>query len=161
MKISLIAALGKNRELGLDNKMLWHIPEDFKSFKKITMGHTMIMGRKTFESIGKPLPGRKTIVLTRNKDLKIEGVEVVHSKGEAIGKAHLHQEDELFIVGGAEIYNLFLKDATDFYLSKVDFTGEADTFFPEYENFEWKVGETIQHEPTEKTPAWDFVHLLK
>jgi dihydrofolate reductase len=151
--ISLIAAIGKNRELGLNNKLLWHLPEDFKIFKKETMGHTLLMGRKTFESIGKPLPGRTTIVLTRDRAFSHQGVSVAHSPEEALSL--VKQDEELFVCGGAEIYKLFLSRADRLYLSYVDFSGEADAFFPEFEKSQWRV------EREESFQGFSFSLLLR
>src|SRR3990167_2459998 len=104
--ISLIAAIGKNNELGKGNTLLWHIPADMKHFREITRGHTVIMGRKTFESIGRPLPDRRNIVITRDKNYLRDSVDVVHSLEEAIMSARtpLAENEEIFIIGGAEIY---------------------------------------------------------
>lgn len=156
MIISLIAALGNNRELGLDNQMLWHIREDFKHFKETTMGHTLLMGRKTFDSIGRPLPGRETYILTRNTNLSIEKCEIVHSLNEAVEKAKAAGEEELFIAGGAEVYKLGLEHLSvdKLYLSFVDFEGEADAFFPEIDFSGWRVSSEKNFDKTEKSPAW-------
>ena len=150
MIISLIVAFGKNKEIGLNNKMLWHIPEDFKNFKKITMGHCMLMGRKTYQSIGRPLPGRTSIVLTRDTCLQIDGVEIVNSFQEALEVAKKKHEDELFIVGGAEIYKQFIDEADYLYLSYVDFEGEADAYFPEFNEEEFCLEEELSFEKNEK-----------
>ena len=111
MDISLIVAHGNNREIGKDNKLLWHISEDLKNFKKVTLNHILIMGRKTFESIGRPLPKRKTIILTKQKDYSTpEGCLVAHSVDEALEMAKMctnFNQDEIFIAGGGEIYRLF------------------------------------------------------
>ena len=116
MIVSIIAAIGKNGELGFQGKIPWHIPADFKHFKETTLGHHLIMGRKTFESIGKPLPGRKTIVLTRGHK-KIEGVDCVSAVSKALEICAQRGEDEVFIAGGGEIYNLFLPHAQRLYIS--------------------------------------------
>ncbi|MBI4990769.1 dihydrofolate reductase [Candidatus Gottesmanbacteria bacterium] len=134
-QISIIAAIGSNRELGKDNKLLWHIPEDFVRFKKITSGHPVIMGRTTYESIGKPLPGRLNIIVTRNKDYKVEGCAVVNSLEEAIEKAKEKDNDEIFIIGGGQIYEQGIKYADKLYLTIVKGTFAADTFFPDYSRF--------------------------
>ena len=148
-KISLIVAISKNRAIGKDNKLLWYIPEDLKRFRAITNGHPIIMGRKTFESIGKPLPNRTNIVITRDENYKPEGCIVTHSLNEAIEKAkHLpfaklaavnlanQFTDEIFIIGGGQIYEQAMPLADKLYVTVIDTNvTDADTFFPEYNNF--------------------------
>lgn len=132
--ISMIAAIGKNRELGKGNDLLWKIPEDLKRFKEITKGHSVIMGRKTYESIGRPLPNRTNIVITRDLNWAAEGVFPVASMEEAIELAKLKPgNDELFVIGGAQMYTLGLSYADKLYLTLIDDVKEADSFFPEYE----------------------------
>ena len=141
MDISLIVAHGKNREIGKDNKLLWYISEDLKNFKRLTLNHILIMGRKTFESIGRPLPKRQTIVLTRQQDFSAPGVLVAHSVEDAIELAQEcpdFKQEELFIAGGGEIYQLFLPMATKLYLTSIDMEIEADTFFPQLDLSSWK-----------------------
>ena len=134
-KISIIAAISrKDRGLGKDNDLLWRIPDDLKRFKKLTMGHPIIMGRKTYESIGHPLPGRDNIVVTRNEDYQVEGVIVTHSLEEAIEKAKSLDDEEVFIIGGGQIYEQAIPIAQKLYLTLIDTEKEADVFFPEYEN---------------------------
>ena len=123
--ITIIAACSKNRAIGKDNKLLWHLPNDLKRFKKITTGKTILMGRKTFESIGKPLPNRKNIVLSNNKDLLIEGCEVITSISE------LNLIEDIVIIGGEQIYKLFIDLADVIELTLIDKYFEGDTFFPE------------------------------
>jgi len=162
MIISLIVAIGKERQIGKDNQMLWHIKEDFKKFKETTMGHHLIMGRKTFESIGRPLPGRTTIIITNNKDYQApEGVLLAGSPDEALQMAKERGETEAFIAGGGVIYSLFLEKANRLYLSVVDYDGEADVFFPDYQNYEWRSLESESYEADGKTPAWAFQILEK
>ena len=131
----MIAVIGKNRELGKDNKLLWYIPEDFKRFKKLTSGHTIIMGRKTFESIGKPLPNRINIVITRNQLWSSLGCTVCYSLEEGLIEAKKNN-NEIFIIGGAEIYKQGIRYADKLYLTLVDKEyPEADAFFPDYSKF--------------------------
>jgi dihydrofolate reductase len=146
MIISLIAAIGKNYELGRDNKLLWNLPADMKHFRDTTRGHTVIMGRKTFESIGRPLPNRENIVITRDPVYQATGVTVVHSLEEALRYAALEQgkhfeekqeDTEIFIIGGAEIYKQGIALANKLYITHVDATLAADTFFPAIGS-EWK-----------------------
>ncbi len=141
MKISMIAAIASgNRALGKDNKLIYYIPEDLKRFKKITSGHPIIMGRKTFESIGQPLPNRENIIITRDPEYFAEEVVIVHSLDEALRLAMLAQgNDEVFIIGGGQIYQEAIKLADKLYLTVVEGSPEADTFFPDYSEFK-KIG---------------------
>ena len=141
MIISIIVAHGPKNEIGLDNKLLWHISEDLKNFKKMTIGKSVLMGRKTFESIGRPLPDRKNIVLTRDPQLKIPGIDVITDPLMAFDLAMDYDdsdESELVIIGGAEIYNIYLPYVQKIYLSEVDYNGPADAFFPNLNQAEWK-----------------------
>lgn len=133
--ITIIAAIGENNELGLDNKLIWHIKEDLKRFKKLTTGHSIIMGRKTFESISKALPGRLNIVLTKNKNFKFKNVSTASNIHEAI---ELTKDDEQpFIIGGSEIYSLFINMAQTIELTRVHNNFKADTFFPDINFGKW------------------------
>jgi dihydrofolate reductase len=135
--ISLIAAIGKNNELGKDNTLLWNMPADMKYFRDTTRGHSVIMGRKTFESIGRPLPNRRNIIITRDKEYNTEGIEIVYSLDEAIEK--VRDEDESFIIGGAEIYKQAIEKADKLYITEIDEVfPEADTFFPIIDKNIWK-----------------------
>jgi len=134
-KISAIAAIGKNRVLGKDNKLIWKIPEDFKRYVAITTGHPIIMGRKTYESIGRPLPNRTNIVITRDSDYKAPGCVVVHSLDEGITEAKKVENKEIFINGGAQIYTEALPITDKLYLTVVDAEEEGDSFFPLYDEF--------------------------
>jgi dihydrofolate reductase len=132
--ISMIAAIGKNRELGKGNDLLWKIPDDLKRFKEITTGHPVIMGRKTYESIGRPLPERTNIVITRDINWKSEGTFPVASIDEALSLGKIKQgNDEIFVIGGGQIYELGLAYADKLYLTLIEDTKDADSFFPEYE----------------------------
>jgi dihydrofolate reductase len=150
-KISVIAAIGKNRELGKDNKLLWDIPEDMKRFRTLTSGHPIIMGRKTFESIGRVLPNRTNIIVTRNKqqvisEKKYEGTIIVESLEEAIGVGRKSSgKEEIFIIGGGQIFDQALPRADKLYLTIVDASFDADTFFPEYSMFTKVIGKE-EHE---------------
>lgn len=156
--ISLIAAIGKNNELGKDNTLLWHLPADMKHFKEITTLHPVIMGRKTFESIGKPLPNRRNIVITRNvnykKDLPAEagGVELVYSLNEALD-LFPDQNEEIFIIGGAELYRQTMPVADKLYITHIDVEDkDADAFFPEIIPIVWNEVSHIEHEIDQKNP---------
>jgi dihydrofolate reductase len=167
MIVSLIVAFGKNRELGKDNKLLLHLPEDLKNFKRVTNGHYIIMGRKTFESIPeqyRPLPNRTNIVVTRNEEWNAKGVVVARSLEDAILLAKDGGEDEVFICGGGQIYKEAMeKDLVDrLYLTKVEWEGEADTFFPELDEGKWDVKSSEIHEVSDINPfRWKFEILEK
>lgn len=143
MKISLIAAIGKNRELGKGNALLWNIPEDMKHFRETTRGHVVVMGRKTFESIGRPLPNRTNIIVSRDKNYKVpEGCLKAESIEEAIKISSQHEDDEVFVIGGAQIYALVLPYADKLHLTIVDKEfPEADAFFPDYSEFKTIISE--------------------
>ena len=128
--ICIIAALSKNRQIGLNGKMPWHIPEDLHYFREMTQGHTIIMGRKTFESIGRPLPNRRNIILTRNKEFSADGVEVIHNIKDALQLCH--QLSTVFIIGGGEIYNAFMRYCDRLYLTLINQDFIGDTPFPPY-----------------------------
>lgn len=158
MIISSIVAVGKRNQIGLNNALPWHFSEDLKNFKRITKGHHLLMGRKTFESIGKPLPGRISLVLTRDSNWGFPGVKTVSSYEEAFEVAEASGEDELFIIGGASIYRDSLPYVERLYLSMVDYDGEADTYFDAYEEFLWQTISTNPFEGgvlkvLEKTPT--------
>ncbi len=155
--ISIIAAIGENRELGKDNKLLWHIPEDFVRFKQITLGHPVIMGRTTYESIGKPLPRRTNIVITRNKDYKADGCIIMNSLEEAIEAAMKKDNKEIFIIGGGQIYQEGMKYADKLYLTLVKGEFVADTFFPDYSKFRKVV---YKQEGQDKKYKYTFLELV-
>lgn len=158
MKVSLIAAIGNQRQLGQKGKIPWHLPQDFKQFKERTMGHIIVMGRKTYESIGRLLPGRTTVILTKQENYEVEGAVICHNREEVIAYAVSRQEDELFVCGGGEIYNLFLDSATDMYISWVDYNGIADAYFPKFEGFKKEVLSTHEAEHDRKRPSWYLTH---
>ncbi len=141
--ISLIAAMTKNHVIGKDNKLLWNIPEDMQNFRKLTSGNVVIMGRKTFESIGRPLPNRHNVVVTKNK-ASIEGAEVAHSVDEALRKAKQHRKP-IFVIGGQQIYEQFLPLADTMHLSFVRKGFEGDAFFPSFNEKEWVVVEKVDY----------------
>ena len=155
MTISIIVAIGENNAIGKNNQLLWHLPADLKHFKQTTSGHSVIMGRKTFDSVGKPLPNRRNIVVTR-QDIKIEGCEVVKSIEEAI--ALCEGEEEIFIVGGAEIYKLAMDKTNKIYLTIVHKMFDADTFFPEIDFKKWAEIRHDDHQPDEKKQASLFIY---
>jgi len=154
MKISMIAAMGKNRVIGLNNKMPWHLPADLQWFKKVTLGSPIIMGRKTYESIGRPLPGRLNIILSRNQTLEIEGCSVVNSLDSALqlAKDADNSKDEIFITGGSHLYNKFLDTADRLYLTLIDDEFDGDTYFPDYTDLSWSTVSEVTHQPDENNP---------
>jgi len=134
MIISLIAAMDRNRLIGADNGLPWHLPADFKHFKKVTMGKPVIMGRKTFESIGRPLPGRKNIVISRS-GYTADGITVVDSIDAALGA--VNSENEVMIIGGANLYAQMIDKADRMYLTHVDAACEGDAWFPDFNRENW------------------------
>jgi dihydrofolate reductase len=134
-KISIIVAMNNKRVIGLNNALPWHISEDLKHFKKLTLNHSVVMGRKTFESIGKPLKQRKNIVISRNESLNFEGVMIVNSIDKAISIAN--DESEIFIIGGEQIYSISLSIATHMYITEVNNNNEGDAFFPNFKKNQW------------------------
>jgi dihydrofolate reductase len=144
--ISLIVATGENWVIGLNNQMPWHLPADLAYFKKTTTGHAVVMGRKTFESIGRPLPNRTNIILTRDQGFQAEGCQVIHSLETAL---QYSQQEDLFIIGGAQVYEQFLPHASRVYLTFIDQSFTGDTFFPEL-NDQWLLVSTEKHNPDEK-----------
>ena len=155
-RISAIAAIGaQNRVLGKENKLLWHIKEDWDRLKALSHGHPIIMGRKTFESIGKPLPKRTNIVVTRDKSFSAEGCVVVHSLEDAVRKAREVDQNEIFIFGGAEIYKQALPFTDRLYLTLVESEESGDAFFPAYAEFKTEI-ERVHHEGN---PAYTFLTL--
>jgi dihydrofolate reductase len=132
--LTLIAAMGKNRAIGLAGRMPWHLPAELQHFKQVTMSKTIVMGRKTWQAIGRPLPGRQNIVISRNSDFQADGVEVSGSLTDAI---ELAKSDEVMVIGGGQLYALALPLARRMVLTLIDIEPEADTWFPEWDELEW------------------------
>ncbi len=132
-RISAIAAISKNRVIGKDNGLIWAIPEDLRRFKQLTTGHAVIMGRKTYESIGKPLPNRTNIIITRDKNFTASGCIITNSLDEAFKQAD--NDTEIFVIGGGQIYEQALSKIDRLYLTVIDQEAEGDTYFPAYDNF--------------------------
>lgn len=151
--LSLIVAIAKNNVIGKENKLVWHMPADMRFFKNTTMGHTLIMGRKTFESFGKPLPGRKSIVITRQNDWQYEGVVVVHSLEDAIKVAP--KDEEVFIIGGAEIYRQAMPLCNKMYLTIIHHDFEGDTLFPDIDFSQWNLTSDEKYLADEKN-SYDY-----
>ena len=161
MTVTIIAALASNRIIGRGNRMPWHISDDLKRFKALTLGHPVVMGRKTFESIGKPLPGRQMIIVTRDTQFRAEGCYVVRSVEEAIALARSRGETEVFVCGGAQIYAEALSNAKRFYVTLVEAQVEADAFFPEWEEHDWIEKQSSHHEADEKDQYASTFKLLE
>ena len=160
MDISIIVAVAENNVIGNDNQLIWHIPGDLKRFKALTMGHHIIMGRKTWESIGRPLPGRTSVVVTRNKNYQAEGAQVVHSLDEAIKFASA--DGEVFIVGGEELYRQALPLANKLYLTRVHRSYKGDVCFPELSPDEWQEVRSEKGTPTDTDGLeYTFVDLVR
>jgi len=159
MEIVLIAAVGENGEMGHNNELLWHLPGDLPRFKEITMGSPIIMGRKTFDSIGRALPGRLNIVLTANDDWQAAGVTVASSIDQALELASNANTDKAFVIGGGQIYKLFLPYATSLEMTEVFDTPVADTFFPNFSGGEFK--ETHRQSITDTKPKFDYVTYIR
>jgi dihydrofolate reductase len=156
MTVTIIAALGKNRVIGKDNRMPWHISDDLKRFKALTLGHPVVMGRKTFQSIGKPLPGRDNIVITGSHSFAAAGCRVVHSLADALTAAQA--ATEVFVIGGAEIYALALPLADRLQFTEVDAAIDGDAYFPDFDRSDWR---EVSREPGSTAGAdrlrYDFV----
>lgn len=161
--ISIIAAVAKNNIIGGDNKLLWHIPEDLKHFKDITSNHTIIMGRKTFQSLPNVLPKRHHIVLTKDKNYTIDSdsVTIVHNLKEIVDKYKTSKE-EVFVIGGGEIYSAFLPYCKNLYLTKINKNFEGDTYFPKIEPSQWKVTYSSEVNKTLKDNLeFKFINLTR
>lgn len=162
MTIALIAAMGTNRAIGFGNKLPWYLPDDLKRFKAITSGHPVIMGRKTYESIGRPLPNRANFVVTKNSQFQAQGCTVCSSIEEAIELAKKIDSQEIFIIGGSEIYALGLPYANKMYLTFVDTAPDGDVYFPEFNEKEWEVVSSETHEQDDKHPwSFEFKELVR
>ena len=155
---SIIVAVGKNNEIGKNNKLLWHIPEDLKNFKKITLNKKVVMGRKTFESIGRPLPNRENIILTRNNDYTLDNEIRIYNDLETLLSEYGNSEEEIFILGGEQIYKEMLDKnmITKLYISFIDFESkEAEAYFPKINYDDWIL------EKSEKHKNWEFCIFKK
>ena len=160
---SIIVAIANKNIIGGDNKLLWHISEDLKRFKSITTGHTIVMGRKTFESFPKPLPNRHHVVLTRDKNYNIDSDQVtVINDIETVMKTYENSGSEIFIIGGGEIYNLFLPYCNKLYLTKIKEDFEGDTYFPEINYNEWTITESSEEYIDSKNNlSYQFINLCR
>ncbi|AZQ11771.1 type 3 dihydrofolate reductase [Shewanella khirikhana] len=158
MRIAIIAAMANNRVIGKDNQMPWHLPEDLKHFKAMTLGKPVVMGRKTFESIGRPLPGRHNIVISRQTDYPHEGISLVASFEEAMALAG--DCEELVVIGGGQLYKTLLPRADKLYLTEIALDVEGDTHFPDWDDGSWEAIETTQH-VSAKGLEYRFITLVK
>ncbi|WP_421172128.1 type 3 dihydrofolate reductase [Aeromonas sp. 601115] len=152
MKISMIAAMAHDRVIGKDNQMPWHLPADLAQFKRVTLGKPVLMGRKTFESIGRPLPGRRNLVISRNPDYQAEGIEVVGSVEAALALLAGSSVEELMVIGGGHLYAEMLPSADCLYLTRIDLAVEGDTRFPAFDDGQWQRIECESHPADEKNP---------
>ncbi|MGZ8191727.1 MAG: dihydrofolate reductase [Methylococcaceae bacterium] len=161
MKISLIVAMASNRVIGLNNQMPWHLSADLKKFKKITMGSAILMGRKTFESIGRPLPGRTNIIISRNPTYQQEGCLVFNSVEKAL-ECCCHKEKEIFVIGGSALYEMLLPVADRLYLTEIKQEFYGDTFFPEMDTDYWLEMEREDiHDDPHAAFSYSFLKLEK
>jgi dihydrofolate reductase len=160
LPLSLIAALAENRVIGIDNSMPWHLPGDFKYFKATTLGKPIIMGRKTWDSLGRPLPGRLNLVVSRQPGLQLPGAEVFASLDAAIERAeawaHEQGADEVMLIGGAQLYELSLAQADRLYLTRVALQPEGDAWFPEFDENQWQKVSSVANEAVDDKPAYAF-----
>ena len=162
MHISMIAAMAHDRVIGLDNQMPWHLPADLAHFKRVTLGKPVLMGRKTFESIGRPLPGRRNLVISRNPGYQAEGIEVVGSVEAALALLASSAVEELMVIGGGHLYAEMLPSADCLYLTQIDLAVEGDTFFPDYHRYPWQQLEQSSHPADDKNPnAYRFETLQR
>ena len=149
---SIIVAKSENNVIGKDNDLVWKMPADLKHFRSTTTGHFIVMGRKTLEATEKPLPGRTSIVITRQKDFRAEGCLVVHSLEEAYELGRKYRQEEVFILGGGEIYKQAMESADKIYLTEIRETFEGDTYFPEVDPEVWEETSRVEHKADEKNP---------
>ncbi|MFL6215957.1 MAG: dihydrofolate reductase [Blastocatellia bacterium] len=159
MIVSLLVAMDERRGIGRGGRLPWRLSTDLKRFRELTMGHHIVVGRKTFESIGKPLAGRSMIIVTRNADYHVQGCATVHSIADAIELARAEGETELFICGGAEIYAQTLSQAERIHLTRVTANCDADTFFPEFDRDEW-IEESSESHPADEKNEHPFTFSL-
>ena len=150
MRLSIIVAMDNNHLIGKDNGLPWHLPADLAFFKKVTTGHSIVMGRKTYDSIGRPLPNRRNIVITRNVDVSIEGCEVFNSIDDALDSAK--EEKEVLVIGGANLCQQVLARVGRLYITHIEGVFEGDTYFPNYDSNDWREISRESHLPDEKNP---------
>lgn len=156
MRVSLIVAISENNVIGRDGDLPWHLSDDLRRFKRLTMGHHIVMGRKTFDSIGRLLPGRTTVIVTRNPSFQVEGAKIAESVEDAIRLSQ--PDDEVFIIGGAEVYRHALQFAERLYITRVEATVEGDVCFPEHDPSQWRL---VQHESFAADEKNDYPHSFE
>ncbi|MDZ7853690.1 MAG: dihydrofolate reductase [Halomonas sp.] len=163
--VAMIAAMAKNRVIGVDNQLPWYLPEDLKFFKRMTQAKPLVMGRKTYQSIGRPLPGRLNIVVTRDPGFHHDGIRVCHDLAAALSladqQATIDGVDEIMVMGGAQIYAQALPYASRLYITEVDVEVEGDARFPELDIAEWQEVQRVPGEPAEGQPAYQFVQYRR
>lgn len=158
----MIAALDRNRGIGHGNQLPWHLPDDLKHFKALTLGKPVLMGRKTAQSLGRALPGRTNLVLTRSGEVPFDGMRAVASREDALAICHAEAADELCVIGGGEIYRLMMEHASDLYLTWVDTEVPADTHFPAVDEALWQQADSQPHAADARHPfAFRFVHYIR
>lgn len=157
-QLSMIVAVAHDGVIGVNNTLPWHLPEDLKRFRALTMGHHIIMGRKTYDSLGRLLPGRTTVIVTRNENYKVEGALVAHSLEAAI--ALCEDDEEVFLIGGAELYQTGLKLAHKLYITEIELDVAGDAFFPKLVSTEWQETEREAH-TSEKGLKFSYVTYLR
>jgi dihydrofolate reductase len=157
--ISIIVAMGQNRVIGKDNKMPWRLPADIAYFKQTTMGHPVVMGRKTYESIGKSLSGRENIILTRNCNFTAEGCRVFHEVEEVLAFATANQSEEVFIIGGDSVYAEFFPRADRLYVTLIEQCFDGDAFFPAIDEQQWRLASRIKGE-TDAKNGYEYCFLI-
>ncbi|WP_444677091.1 dihydrofolate reductase [Halomonas sp. E19] len=163
--VAMIAAVARNRVIGVDNKLPWYLPEDLKFFKRMTQAKPLVMGRKTFQSIGRPLPGRLNIVVTRDSTFQHAGIRVCHDLAAALAladqQATIDAVDEIMVMGGGEIYAQALPHASRIYLTEVEIEVEGDTRFPELDEREWQEVQRVPGTPAAGQPGYSFVQYQR
>ncbi len=160
LPLAMIAALAENHVIGLDNKMPWHLPADLKHFKAMTLGKPIIMGRKTWDSLGRPLPGRLNLVVSRQPGLQLEGAETFTSLDDALQRAEAWAReqgaDEIMLIGGAQLYTQALDRAQRLYLTRIEASPEGDAFFPQFDETRWQRIDSQAHPASGEAPAYRF-----
>jgi len=159
MRLSIIVAMDDNHLIGKDNILPWHLPADLAFFKKVTTGHSIVMGRKTYDSIGKPLSSRRNIVITRSTDVAIEGCEVFNSIDSALQSTK--EEEEVLVIGGANLCKQVLHKVDRLYITHIEGVFEGDTYFPQYNESDWKEISCESHTPDEKNPHHYHFKILE
>jgi dihydrofolate reductase len=160
MKIAVIAAVSENEVIGSNGRIPWVLPEDLAFFKETTMGHPIIMGRKTYESIGRPLPGRQNMILTRQSNYSVDGADIVHCLDAAIDLCQAQKAEMLFVIGGSLLYQEALKFASDLYLTQIHLHIDGDTYFPKWDRHHWNLIK-LQSNVAKSGVGYDFCHYQR